>query len=166
MPLKELEVKYASKRQRAYKLSDGGGLHLLVQPSGSKLWRMKYRFDGKEKLLSFGKYPVVTLAIARKKRSEAKALLDAGTDPAPVKKAGKKLPVSPVLFEPIATSNVFLKGHRIRVEVTSSNFPKFFRNLNTGGDNITETKSVVAKNGVHYSAGKPSYIELPVIRRK
>lgn len=67
---------------------------------------------------------------------------------------------------PIATSNVFQKGHRIRVEVTSSNFPKFFRNLNTGGDNITETKSVVANNGVHYSAGKPSYIELPVIRRK
>jgi hypothetical protein len=63
MPLKELEVKYASKRQRPYKLSDGDGLHLLVQPSGSKLWRLKYRFDGKEKLLSFGKYPVVALPI-------------------------------------------------------------------------------------------------------
>jgi hypothetical protein len=53
MPLKELEVKYAGKRQKPYKLSDGGGLHLLVQPSG------------KEKLLSFGKYPEVSLAVAR-----------------------------------------------------------------------------------------------------
>lgn len=102
MALKELEVKYASKRQQTYKLSDGGGLHLLVQPSGSKLWRLKYRFAGKEKLLSFGKYPAVTLAIARQKRSEAKALPDAGKDPAEVKKAAKKLPGSQELFEPIA----------------------------------------------------------------
>lgn len=67
---------------------------------------------------------------------------------------------------PIATSNVFQKGHRIRVEITSSNFPKFYRNLNTGGDNVTETRSIVANNGVHSSAVQPSYIELPVIRRK
>lgn len=102
MPLKELEVKYASKRQRPYKLTDGGGLHLLVQPSGSKLWRLKYRFDGKEKLLSFGKYPAVSLAAARQKRSEAKAMLDRGADPAPARKAAKKIVASPVLFEPIA----------------------------------------------------------------
>lgn len=102
MALKELEVKYAAKRQKSYKLSDGGGLHLLVQPSGSKLWRMKYRFGGKEKLLSFGKYPVVTLAMARQKRTEAKALLDAGKDPGELKKLTKKLAASPLLFEPIA----------------------------------------------------------------
>lgn len=102
MPLKELEVKYATKRQRPYKLSDGGGLHLLVQPSGSKLWRLKYRFDGKEKLLSFGKYPAVTLAIAREKRNEAKALLDEGKDPAEVKKQKKKQRAALKLFEPIA----------------------------------------------------------------
>lgn len=102
MPLKELEVKYASKRQRAYKLSDGGGLHLLVQPSGSKLWRLKYRFEGKEKLLSFGKYPAITLAMARQKRCDAKAFLDAGTDPAEVRKTAKRQKVSPELFEPIA----------------------------------------------------------------
>jgi putative CocE/NonD family hydrolase len=66
---------------------------------------------------------------------------------------------------PIATSNVFLKGHRIRIEVTSSNFPKFFRNLNTGGDNVSEVRSVVTTNRVHFSPDKPSYIELPVVRR-
>jgi hypothetical protein len=59
MPLTELEVKYAARRDKPYKLPDGGGLHVLVQPNGSKLWRMKYRFAGKEKLLSFGKYPDV-----------------------------------------------------------------------------------------------------------
>src|SRR3546814_15946588 len=90
MPLKELEIRYAAKRQRPYKLSDGGGLHLLVQPSGSKLWRMKYRFDGKEKLLSFGKYPLITLAIAWAKRDDAKLLLDQGKDPAEDKTQKKR----------------------------------------------------------------------------
>ena len=81
MALKELEVKYAAIRSRAYKLTDGGGLHLFVQPNGSKLWRMKYRFGGKEKLLSFGKYPDVPLAAARTKRDEARACLAEGRDP-------------------------------------------------------------------------------------
>lgn len=81
MALKELEVKYAAIRSRAYKLTDGGGLHLFVQPNGSKLWRMKYRFAGKEKLLSFGKYPDVRLAAARTKRDEARACIAEGRDP-------------------------------------------------------------------------------------
>src|SRR3546814_19544643 len=100
MPLKDLEVKYATRRQRPYKLSDGGGLHLLVQPRGAKLWRLKYRFDGKEKLLSFGKYPVVTLAIARAKRAEAQTLLANGKDPAKALAANKK-PPPPRPYEPI-----------------------------------------------------------------
>lgn len=66
---------------------------------------------------------------------------------------------------PIATSIQFGKGHRIRVEVTSSNFPKFARNLNTGGPNETESSPVVAENAVHHSADAPSYIELPVVAR-
>ncbi|RYY28795.1 MAG: CocE/NonD family hydrolase [Sphingomonadales bacterium] len=66
---------------------------------------------------------------------------------------------------PITTSNRFGKGHRIRIEVTSSNFPKFYRNLNTGGDNVTETKGVVAQNVVHHAPDKLSYIELPVTVR-
>lgn len=57
MPLKELEARYATKRATDYKLADGEGMYLLVRPNGSKLWRMKYRFDGKEKLLSLGRYP-------------------------------------------------------------------------------------------------------------
>jgi len=83
--------------------------------------------------------------------------------------------VEPVLMQPgtvytlkptpIATSIQFGKGHRIRVEVTSSNFPKFARNLNTGGPNETESEAVVADNAVHHSADHASYIELPVVKR-
>jgi putative CocE/NonD family hydrolase len=65
---------------------------------------------------------------------------------------------------PIATAVQFGAGHRIRVEVTSSNFPKFVRNLNTGGPNESESVGVVADNVVHHEAGKQSYIELPVVR--
>lgn len=66
---------------------------------------------------------------------------------------------------PITTSIQFGKGHRIRVEITSSNFPKFARNLNTGGPNETESEAVVADNAVHHSADNASYIELPVVKR-
>ena len=65
---------------------------------------------------------------------------------------------------PMTTSVRFGKGHRIRVEVTSSNFPKFVRNLNGGGDTATESKAIVADNEVHHDAGNLSYIELPVIK--
>ena len=81
MALKELEVRYATKRQKDYKLADGEGLYLLIRPNGSKLWRMKYRFDGKEKLLSLGRYPDLSLAEARLRRAEAKVALGQGRDP-------------------------------------------------------------------------------------
>ncbi len=89
MALSEFAVRKAKPREKAYKLADGGGLHLLVQPGGSKLWRLKYRFMGKEKLLSFGPYPLVTIAEARTKREEAKRLLLDGIDPAAQKKLDK-----------------------------------------------------------------------------
>lgn len=81
MPLTEIQAKKSKPRDHAYKLADGEGLFLLVQPNGSKLWRMKYRFGGKEKLLSFGAYPALGLAAARDKRTAAKALLADGKDP-------------------------------------------------------------------------------------
>ena len=62
-----------------------------------------------------------------------------------------------------AISNYFAPGHRIRLEVSSSNFPRLDRNLNTGGNNYDETQLVVAKNSVHHSANYPSYLFLPVI---
>ena len=62
-----------------------------------------------------------------------------------------------------ATSNYFGPGHRIRLEIASSSFPRFDRNLNTGGDNYSETEWVVAKNTVHHSKKYPSHVILPVI---
>jgi len=67
-------------------------------------------------------------------------------------------------LSPMATSNYFEKGHRIRVEISSSNFPHFARNLNTGGDNFDETESVPATNTIHHSQEYPSQIRLPVVR--
>ncbi|MBL8266618.1 CocE/NonD family hydrolase, partial [Steroidobacter sp.] len=64
---------------------------------------------------------------------------------------------------PMATSIRFDKGHRIRVEVTSSNFPKFVRNLNTGGPNESEKDPVVANNTLHHAGNDVSYVELPVV---
>lgn len=66
---------------------------------------------------------------------------------------------------PMATSNYFAKGHRIRIEVSSSNFPRFTRNLNTGGNNFDETEAVVAHNQIHHSAAYPSQIRLPMIKQ-
>jgi len=75
----------------------------------------------------------------------------------------EKNKVYKIELTPMATSNYFKKGHRIRIEVSSSNFPRFSRNLNTGGDNYDESKSVVAKNKIHHSKTYPSHIKLPFV---
>ena len=71
-----------------------------------------------------------------------------------------------VSLSPMSTSNYFKKGHRIRIEVSSSNFPRFARNLNTGGNNYDEKTGVVATNNIHYSENYPSQIRIPVISKK
>lgn len=89
VPLSEVQVRNAKPQDKEVKLFDGGGLFLLLTPSGGKLWNFKYRFDNKEKRLSFGAYPSVTLADARQRREDAKKLLANGVDPGEVKKAQK-----------------------------------------------------------------------------
>ncbi len=86
MSLTHFDIQAAKPREKRYKLADGGGLYLLIQPSGSKFWRLKYRNRGIERLLSFGPYPDISLSEARAKRDEAKRLLTEGTDPAVRKK--------------------------------------------------------------------------------
>ncbi|MDR2260645.1 MAG: Arm DNA-binding domain-containing protein [Azoarcus sp.] len=81
--LTDTAIRTARLTDKPRKLSDTGGLYLLIAPTGGKLWRMKYRFDGKEKTLAFGKYPEVSLKDARDR------LLASGADPAAVKKAQK-----------------------------------------------------------------------------
>ncbi len=76
--------------------------------------------------------------------------------------AGK---VYKVVFQPMTTSNYFAAGHKIRIEVSSSNFPRFDRNMNTGGNNYDESKGVVAHNVVHHSRQYASTVTLTVVKR-
>ena len=90
MKLTARQISTAKPQDKPYKLSDGGGMYLLVNPNGSRYWRLKYRYAGKEKLLALGVYPDVTLADARNKRNEAKRVLAAGADPSDVKQSIKE----------------------------------------------------------------------------
>ena len=90
MPLTDTAIRTQSQRRKSVKLSDGGGLYLLVQPHGAKLWRMAYRFNGKQKPLSFGIYPTVSLADARDRRDAAKKHLEDGVDPSVQRKIDKQ----------------------------------------------------------------------------
>jgi integrase len=94
-PLTAVQIKNAKPKEALYKLFDGGGLFLQVNPTGGKYWKMKYRKDnGKEGLLTFGKYPAVSLEQARKKRDEARSQKAAGLDPAEAKRQEKEERVS------------------------------------------------------------------------
>lgn len=90
MKLTDQACKSAKPRDKTYKIADGGGLYLEVTPKGSKLWRLKYRFMQKQKKLSIGVYPIITLAEARNQRDEAKRLLANNLDPAAVKQEIKQ----------------------------------------------------------------------------
>jgi hypothetical protein len=78
MPLTDTAIRKAKSKEKPFKISDSGGLYLLVQPSGSKWWRYKYRFAGKEKLLALGSYPETSLAEARERHLQARKTLAAG----------------------------------------------------------------------------------------
>jgi integrase len=97
--LTDAKVRALKPIEKPMKVSDGGGLYMMTQPSGSKLWRMAYRFAGKQKTLAFGIYPEVSLADARVRRDEAKRQLRAGEDPGAVVKA-ERLAI-------VATTNTF-----------------------------------------------------------
>ena len=100
MFLTSLAIQNARPKQKSYKLADGDGLHLLVQPNGKKLWRLRYRFAGKENMLAFGSLAAVSLANARSKREAARKLLAEGIDPSQQRKHNK-------LTAAIAARNTF-----------------------------------------------------------
>lgn len=89
MPLSDIKIKQAKPREKPYKLADEKGLYLEVAPAGGKWWRLKYRFQGKEKRVSLGVYPDVTLADARLRRDEARKLLANEVDPSEHRKQKK-----------------------------------------------------------------------------
>ena len=123
MPLSDLAIKKVQTTGKQQKLFDGGGLFLEVNVSGSKLWRMKYRFGGKEKLLSIGPYPLISLKDARDKRDDAKRLILDGQDPSEVKKAKKLTAIygGEDSFESVArewidhNSAVWVESHKVRI---------------------------------------------------
>jgi hypothetical protein len=81
MPLKDMEIRTLKAGDRIYKRTDERGLYLEVRPNGSKLWRFKYSYNGKDKWIAFGSYPEVGLADARRMRDAARRKVQAGTDP-------------------------------------------------------------------------------------
>ncbi|WBU29622.1 Arm DNA-binding domain-containing protein [Rhodopseudomonas palustris] len=93
----EREAKAAS-----FRLSDGHGLSLQIEPTGSKLWRFRYRFAGKANMLSLGSFPDVSLAAAREKRDEARRLLAAGENPSQARKTARRAAESANTFGVIA----------------------------------------------------------------
>jgi integrase len=103
--LTDAAVRRAKPQDKQYKLADEKGMFLLITPAGSKLWRLKYRVDGKEKVLAFGQYPDVTLSDARDKRDAARKQIAEGLDPAVQKKAAKRARAFAAIntFESVAT---------------------------------------------------------------
>ncbi len=81
MPLTDMEARAAKPREKEYKLTDVQGLYLLIKPSGSKRWYLKYRFTGKESRIALGAYPQVTLGKAREQRDSIKIMIRNGINP-------------------------------------------------------------------------------------
>lgn len=102
MPLTDMKIKKATPAEKNYKLAHGEGLFVLVKANGSKLWQMKYRYRGKEKLLSFGAYPKVGISAARELKRIAKGALTEGKDPM-VHKPGRDYSAEKT-FRVVATS--------------------------------------------------------------
>ena len=122
MALSDTKIKGTKTSEKQIKLFDGGGLFLLVTPSGGKLWRLKYRHEGKEKLLALGAYPEISLADARQRRDEARKQVAHGIDPAAVRKAQKQAETEETeTFEVIARewhtkfTHTWTPGHAVKL---------------------------------------------------
>ncbi len=116
-PLTALQVQNAKPRAKMYKMFDGGGLFLRVNPSGGKYWKMKYRKnDGKESLLTFGRFPEVSLKQARRMRDEARAQKAAGLDPGRIRKEKKAALRARALNTFEAVSREWMEVHASKVK--------------------------------------------------
>ncbi len=116
--LNDTRIRQAKAGERPIKLSDGGGLHLLIQPRGTKLWRMAYRFAGKQKTLAVGVYPTVTLKEARERREEAKRLLANDFDPSVQRRLDKQAAATGHTFKAVAEEVVAKLAKEGRADAT------------------------------------------------
>ena len=112
-PLTDIQPRNAKAKDKPYMLTDGGGLYLLVNPDGSKYWRMSYRLDGAKRTLAFGTYPNVSLLDARKQREKARGLINEGINPSQAKRIDKEL-------KKVAAANTFeaiaLEWHQHKID--------------------------------------------------
>ena len=115
MHLTDTRVRNAKPQAKAYKLSDGGGMYLLITPDGARYWRLDYRFAGKRRTLALGVYPIMTLSAARTGRDEARRLLTQDIDPNAAKKARKRATkvACENTFEAIAREWIANQRHRL-----------------------------------------------------
>jgi len=143
MALTDTKVRSAKPEEKEYSLVDGDGMFLLIHPNGSKYWRFRFRFGGKQHLMAFGVYPETSLADARHKRKAARKLVAAGIDPREQKRAVKEELAKEVFtFEVVArewhaTNKKWSKDHSSRVLKTLEDF--LFPAI--GKYNITELKT-------------------------
>lgn len=121
MPLTDTRIRNAKPTSKPYKLSDGGGMYLLVKPDGARYWRFDYRFAGKRRTLALGIYPSVSLSNARSRREDARALLAKDMDPAMAKKATKRIAklASGNTFEAIAREWIANQRNRLAVRYSA-----------------------------------------------
>jgi len=115
MPLTDTRIRNAKPQAKAYKLSDGCSMYLLVKPDGGRYWRLDYRFAGKRRTLALGVYPITTLSSARTQRDEARRLLARDIDPNATKKARKRAAriARGTTFESIAREWMANQRHRL-----------------------------------------------------
>ena len=126
MALTDAKIRATKPTDKAYKLTDGAGMFLLVHPNGSRYWRLRYRILGKEKTLALGVYPEVSLSEARTKRDEARKLISEGIDPCEQKRVKKVVPDLQLSFEHIAR-----RWHASNKQWAQSHSDKVLKSLET-----------------------------------
>ncbi|EAO5287069.1 integrase arm-type DNA-binding domain-containing protein [Salmonella enterica] len=142
MSLTDAKIRAAKPDEKPYKLADSGNMFLLVHPNGSRYWRLRYRFQGKEKTLALGVYPDISLSDAREKRDAARKMIAEGIDPCEQKRANKYLPDTAQTFETVAQ-----QWHRSNKKWSESHSEKVLKSLEThvfpliGSRDITTLKT-------------------------
>ena len=127
-PLTATQIKQAKPKEKDYKLSDGGGLYLLVTKRSTKLWRLKYKFDGKEKLLALGAYPEITLIKARELRETNKQLIANGIDPNDLKKQTKELQKQEAINSQNTFKNIAIERlEKIKDDISEPHYKRMYR---------------------------------------
>ncbi|ECA3794573.1 DUF4102 domain-containing protein [Salmonella enterica subsp. enterica] len=142
MALTDAKIRAAKPDEKPYKLADSGNMFLLVHPNGSRYWRLRYRFQGKERTLALGVYPDVPLSDAREKRDAARKLIAEGIDPCEQKRANKSLPDTAQTFETVTR-----QWHRSNKKWSESHSEKVLKSMEThvfpliGSRDITTLKT-------------------------